>query len=141
MAMATLRGRGGCQSEINVTPLIDVCLVLLVIFMVVTPMMTAKSGVDLPTAGAAAKGERREEPLLASVDRFGTVRLDGETLAQGQAVARLRESLRAGSTAGLLVEADRSLTFGQVLPLLQASNEAGFRGAALAASPRKEAGK
>src|SRR3954452_6552628 len=72
MAMTT-GGRGGIKSEINVTPLVDVVLVLLIIFMVITPMLQRGKSVDLPKAKHAVPGKGEVDPAFVSVTKDGEV--------------------------------------------------------------------
>src|SRR5690606_16336085 len=92
MAMGSApRRRGGRRapmSEINVTPLVDVMLVLLVIFMVTAPLLTAGVDVNLPDSRAGALAQE-EEPVMVSMDQTGQVFIGEEPIASGQLAARL----------------------------------------------------
>ena len=116
------------QSDINVTPLVDVCLVLLIIFMVVTPLMVTGMNVDLPqgkTAETVAKG-----PLQITVKSDKTVYI-GSNVIHREALAT---ELRRHSTARpVLVSADKSLAYGEVVDVLDACRDAGFESVGLAA--------
>jgi biopolymer transport protein TolR len=82
------RGRGGPMAEINVTPLVDVMLVLLIIFMVTAPMLTAGVPIDLPDSKAEALKEEQDE-ITVSMDADGRIFLDDQELAPGELGDRL----------------------------------------------------
>lgn len=113
------RARGDLrpQAEINVTPLVDVMLVLLVIFMVTAPMLTAGLPVDLPKASTARPLER-SGPVVVTLDRDGHVQLDGNDVA----VDGLGEAILAASdgdrTRAVHVRADRECRHGALVAVL-----------------------
>ena len=112
------------QSEINVTPLVDVCLVLLIIFMVVTPILVSGSSVQLPeTRHAPALGEA---PVAITVMADGTV-LIGAALVREDEVAAELQRLRARSDAATVaVRGDKRAMYGQVVQVLDACRAAGW---------------
>src|SRR5579871_5252955 len=83
------RRRGRAMSEINVTPLVDVMLVLLIVFMVTAPLLTVGVPVDLPKTRAPALGQDRE-PLSVTIKRDGTIFLQKEKVPQDQLVDKLK---------------------------------------------------
>ena len=87
------RRRNAPMSEINVTPFVDVMLVLLVIFMVAAPLMTAGVPLNLPRTAATAVPTEPEEPLVISIPAEGQITLMNNPLADNQIVARLRAVL------------------------------------------------
>ena len=111
------------RSEINVTPLVDVVLVLLIIFMVVTPLLHRGVKIDLPETAHHEKKQDTGEQLVVSVRADGTFietdKLEGESL-----MARLRKELKASSRP-VHVRADRSLRYGDVRKVLEEVHEAG----------------
>ncbi len=111
------------RSEINVTPLVDVVLVLLIIFMVVTPLLHRGVKIDLPETAHHEKKQDTGEQLVVSVRADGTWietdKLDGERL-----MARLRQELKTSSRP-VHVRADRSLRYGDVRKVLEQVHEAG----------------
>lgn len=135
MAAATAgprrRGRGRApMSEINVTPLVDVMLVLLVVFMVTAPLLTAGVPVELPRTPASTM-VGQDEPLVVTVNREGEVflqetRVEPDSLAPRlQAIAGVRPDTR------IFVRADRALAYGRVMGVIGRLNAAGFRRVAL----------
>ncbi len=114
---------GQARSEINVTPLVDVVLVLLIIFMVVTPMLHRGVKIDLPETVHHQKHQDSGEQLVVSVRGDGvyieTDKLEGEQLA-----ARLRQELKISSRP-VHIRADRSLSYGAVRKVLEEVHAAG----------------
>src|SRR6476659_484727 len=112
------RGRRAPMAEINVTPLVDVMLVLLIIFMVTAPLLVAGVPVDLPESRANALSEEANQVTL-SLDRQGQVFLDDEAVAPGELPERIDALRCAGrSTAErplITLRADRGLDYGRVM--------------------------
>ena len=113
------------MAEINVTPLVDVMLVLLIIFMVTAPLMMSQLPIQLPKASLQQMG-KPPNPLIVSMDDRGDYYVNSQPVA----VARLPEKLRALARRQpdnlVYVRADRSVAYGQVVALLQMVGEAGF---------------
>ncbi|HLT31672.1 MAG TPA: biopolymer transporter ExbD, partial [Myxococcaceae bacterium] len=86
---APVRRGGGVKADINVTPLVDVVLVLLIIFMVVTPQMESGVAVDLPKARNTEESGATTEPVTLSIDKDGAIYLEKEKLAPGSVETRL----------------------------------------------------
>lgn len=125
-------------AEINVTPLVDVMLVLLVIFMVAAPMMVSGVPLDLPRAGSSA-AVRQGKPLVVSVTRDGNVHLAGEVVAEEALKARL-DSLHAERGDVIVhVRGDRGVEYGRMMSVLAAIGEAGFAKVSLIGEARPAA--
>ncbi len=122
------------MSEINVTPLVDVMLVLLIIFMVAAPLLVAGVPLDLPAAKARPV-EAQDEPIALSIDARGRVFLGEAPVAPGELAARLAPLAAERPEARVLVRADRALPYGQVLAVLGEAQAAGFRRVSLLSSP------
>ncbi|MBN8229659.1 biopolymer transporter ExbD [Corallococcus macrosporus] len=136
MGMA-VGSRGGVKADINVTPLVDVVLVLLIIFMVVTPMTQQGKDVTLPTA---AEGEHRDkpEPLVFSLTADKALFVDTDAFPDAASFQeRVQQELRAQPERKLLLKADEALTCGDVLGVLQQSRDAGARKVSLGVSMKK----
>ncbi|OYU34597.1 protein TolR [Novosphingobium sp. PASSN1] len=125
--------RSGAMSEINVTPLVDVMLVLLIIFMVTAPMLTAGVPIDLPDSRAEAL-KTEQKAITVSMDGEGRIFLDDQELAQGELTDRL-SGLAAEGPGGkaplVTLRADRSLDYGRVVAVMGALNAAGFKSISL----------
>ncbi|WOI55843.1 protein TolR [Palleronia sp. LCG004] len=120
------RGRARPMAEINVTPFVDVMLVLLIVFMVAAPLLTVGVPVQLPETAAEALPTEQEEPLSITLTADGRVLLmDNETesenlIGQLEAIAAERASRK------VYVRADGSIPYAQVVQVMGALNAAGF---------------
>jgi biopolymer transport protein ExbD len=124
----------------NVTPLVDVVLVLLIIFMVVIPMMEKSAPVELPQikhADAEAKG--KTDPFTLSLTQSGALYFENEPLDRGSFSRRLREENRREPARRLVLRADRAARYGDVRKLFKDCQEIGFPGVSLRVSERKPA--
>jgi biopolymer transport protein TolR len=119
-------------SEINVTPFVDVMLVLLVIFMVTAPLLTAGVDVDLPkTQAAQATGQ--DEPLVVSVNAQKKIYLQETELERDALIARLKAITANKPEQRIFVRGDRMLPYGDVMEVMGALSAAGFSKVALVA--------
>ena len=134
------RGRAAPLSDMNVTPLVDVMLVLLIIFMVTAPMLTAGVPIDLPDSRAEAL---KEEPkaITISMDELGRVFLDNEELAPGELTDRLAAVQRdgQGKLPAVTLRADHRLDYGKVVGVMGDLNAAGFKSISLVTNGSIEA--
>ncbi len=119
-------------SDINVTPFVDVMLVLLVIFMVTAPLLTAGVEVDLPKT-QAAQTTGQDEPLIVSVNAQGKIFLQETEMEQDVLIARLKAITANKPEQRIFVRGDRSLSYGKVMEVMGALSEAGFAKVALVA--------
>ncbi|QYU70168.1 ExbD/TolR family protein [Leptolyngbya sp. 15MV] len=115
------------MADINVTPLVDVMLVLLIIFMVTAPMLTAGVPVQLPESRANALPQERQQ-LTVTVGQDGTIFLDDAALAPGELGERLSNVPRGGEgeMPDVVLRADRALDYGRVMAVMGELNRAGF---------------
>jgi len=134
MGFSSGSGRGGPLSEINVTPLVDVMLVLLIIFMVAAPMMTTGVSVDLPNADAPRMEIDEEQPVI-SVEAGGRLFLREEELTLAELEARLMtdEDLRARDE--VYIQADETVPYGDVVRVLALVRRAGIGKMGLVTDP------
>lgn len=116
----------GVKGEINVTPLVDVCLVLLIIFMVVTPMLQQGVDVKLPFGPHAEKKPGEEDDLMISVKEDGTVFIGQSWVADGDLPAFLAAEYDRDPVRTVMFKADLRLQFKRVREVMKAANEAGF---------------
>lgn len=120
-------GLAGYQplSEINVTPLVDVMLVLLIIFMITAPLMMAKLPIELPRTSAAAMG-KPQQPLIVSLDAKGQYYLAGKPVPAANLLSQLHTLAAQNPDQVVYVRADKSIAYGQVMLLLGEVGQAGF---------------
>ncbi len=131
MGMSAGAGRGGIKSDINVTPLVDVVLVLLIIFMVVTPLMKRGRDVTLPKASQPEE-KSAEEPLFLSMTADRKLYVEEDVYPDEAAfLARLQTELRKTPGRRLLLKADQSLTYGDIGRIVQKVRVAGVGQVAL----------
>ena len=126
------RGRGGHipMSDINVTPLVDVMLVLLVVFMITAPLLTVGVPVDLPKSNASQM-VGQDEPLVISVNAKGEVFLQETRITLDQLVPRLEAITQNKKDTRIFVRGDRAIAYGQVMEVMGTVNLAGFTRVAL----------
>jgi biopolymer transport protein TolR len=120
------RARGGRMSEINVTPFVDVMLVLLIIFMVAAPMLTVGVPVELPRTSAGALPAEQEEPLSITLTAEGQVLLMNTEIAQDELITRLRAVAAERSNRKVFLRADGSIPYARVVQVMGALNAGGF---------------
>jgi biopolymer transport protein TolR len=119
------------RSEINVTPLVDVCLVLLIIFMVVTPMLQQGIDVQLPAGPHAEKKPGEQSDLIISVKSDGTIFVGQNWIPDKQLDTYLRAEYQKDPTRAVLLKADKRINFGKIRTVMRAANAADFRGVAI----------
>lgn len=135
MALGNNKRRGrrkALNSEINVTPLVDVMLVLLVIFMITAPMMTVAVPVDLPKTQAKNVSSQKE-PLVLTVKNTGEVYLQETAVDLSLLVARLQAVTGQDPEARIFVRGDEKVDYGRVLQVMGTISAAGFNKVALVA--------
>src|SRR5687767_13672706 len=129
--------QGALTSDINVTPLVDVCLVLLIIFMVVTPMLQKGVPVNLPVTEEPEKTPDTEKQLLISVKADGSVYLGPNVIRKDQVQSALEEIHGRTPDREVAVKGDKLVKYGDVLDVLKALREVGFNDVGLIAQPKK----
>ena len=113
------------MAEINVTPFVDVMLVLLIVFMVTAPLLTAGVPVDLPKTRAPALGQDKE-PLSVTIKRDGTIYLQKQPITQEALVPRLTAIAANGYDQRIFVRGDKSVDYGRVMEVMGLLSAAGF---------------
>ncbi len=129
------RRRNAPMSEINVTPFVDVMLVLLIIFMVAAPLMTAGVPLNLPQTAATAVPTESEEPLVISIPAQGEIMLMNAPVAEAEVVARLRAVLAERTTQRVFLRADGTIPYARVVQVMGALNAAGLTDIVLVTDP------
>ena len=121
------------MAEINVTPLVDVMLVLLIIFMVTAPLLVAGVPIDLPESRAGAL-DQQAEPVQVAIDRDGTITIDDAPVAEAALAGKFAEiAAQPQPEEGrrIYLRADRTLDYGRVMRVMGELNRAGLNRVAL----------
>jgi len=126
------RHRRSVMAEINVTPMVDVMLVLLIIFMVSAPLLTVGVPIDLPQSQAKSL-DQDKEPLTVSVNDKGQVYLQNSEIAIDELIAKLQAvaQTRGGTEARIYVRGDKKVDYGTMMRVMGRLSEAGFHRVAL----------
>ena len=126
MGMDSFGGRQSVKSDINVTPLVDVCLVLLIIFMVVTPMLQKGKPVMLPQTERPDKKPESDKELIISVQSDKTIFIDTKWFPPKDFEAKMKELGERAANKDILIKADRTLNFGEVKNVMRMIKDGGF---------------
>jgi biopolymer transport protein TolR len=124
------RQRRQMMSEINVTPFVDVMLVLLIVFMVAAPLLTVGVPIDLPESQAKSI-DQDKEPLTVSVNGKGQVFLQNTEIKVEELVPKLKAIGKGGTDERIYVRGDRSVDYGTVMRVMGRLSAAGYRRVAL----------
>ncbi|WP_299898564.1 protein TolR [uncultured Ruegeria sp.] len=120
------RGRAQPMAEINVTPFVDVMLVLLIIFMVAAPLLTVGVPVDLPKTAASALPSDNEEPLTVTLTADGRVQIQTTDVLREELIGKLRAIAAERSSDRVFLRADGAIPYAQVMQVMGALNAGGF---------------
>ena len=116
--MAVIGPPGGLKADINVTPLVDVVLVLLIIFMVITPMLTRGRDVQLPVAASSDSEHEARDAVVLTVTADGRLWVEAEPVARGDFARVLDEQFRGRSHRDVMIKADAQVSVRSLRPLL-----------------------
>ncbi|MCL5778505.1 protein TolR [Limibaculum sp. FT325] len=125
------RARAAPMSEINVTPFVDVMLVLLIIFMVAAPLLTVGVPLDLPKSQAQSLPSENEPPLTVNLDAEGRVYIQKTEVPPEELIVRLAAIQAERTSDKIYLRADRSLDYGRVMQVMGALSAGGFARVAL----------
>jgi len=114
------------MSEINVTPFVDVMLVLLIIFMVAAPLTTVGVPVELPKTAAPSLPSEQEEPLAVTLTADGQIQIQTTEVTEEEIVPRLRAILTERASDRVFLRADGSIPYARVVTIMGALNAAGI---------------
>jgi biopolymer transport protein TolR len=137
---ARAKGRRAPMADINVTPLVDVMLVLLIIFMVTAPLMTAGVPVNLPDSRAKAL-DQDQKPVDIAVDRDGTIHIGDDAVSMEELPDRLSviasERRQGDKPPQVFLRADKALDYGRVMEVMGELNRAGLNRVALVSNAKE----
>jgi len=128
----------GIKNEINVTPLVDVVLVLLIIFMVVTPMLQRGKDVRLPKAQQIEKEEKKADPIIVSVTPDKHLYIEHDEYDDKGFEQRLKEEWAQKEGRPILLKGDQSLAYGDVRKVMNLARKAGAKGISLGVEELKD---
>jgi biopolymer transport protein TolR len=131
MAMAVGPKKGSVKSDINVTPLVDVVLVLLIIFMVITPMLQRGKDVQLPPSKTNEEESKTSDPLYLSVTKDKLIYVETTQYDEAGAQGAIEAELQKTPGKKILLKGDSSLTVGDVRRVMEVSRKAGSKSIAL----------
>ncbi len=134
------RARYKPMSEINVTPMVDVMLVLLVVFMVAAPLLTVGVPVELPQTKAPAITEQKE-PLVITVNAEGKLFLQNGAVGDDELVPRLQAITKNNPQADIYVRGDRAISYGRVMEVMGMVSAAGFTKVSLVTEQARDKAK
>ncbi|MFT4150104.1 MAG: protein TolR [Paracoccaceae bacterium] len=120
------RGNSAAMSEINITPFVDVMLVLLIIFMVAAPMLTVGVPIQLPETAAQALPTEQEEPLTLTLTADGHILIMNSEVAEGELIPKLKAIAAERTSNKVFLRADGSIPYDRVAQLMGALNAGGF---------------
>ncbi len=123
------------MSDINVTPFIDVMLVLLIVFMVTAPLLSAGIPVDLPKTEAAAVSEKDDKPLEVALNKKGDIYIGETKVTAKELLIKLAAITGDDKERRVFIKADQGLSYGKVMEILGSINKAGYRKVALITEP------
>ena len=121
-------------AEINMTPFIDVMLVLLIIFMVTAPLMTTGVPLDLPKTGAAQVNVD-SKPLSLDINAKGQLFFDGKELPDADILPKLASVAKQGFEERILIRGDKSVDYGRVLQIMTVISQAGYKRTVMVTQP------
>ncbi len=128
--------RYGAMAEINMTPFIDVMLVLLIIFMVAAPLLATGVPIDLPQTKAAALNID-QKPVSIAIDEKGNIHLMDQPVRVEDLIGRLQEAAKAGADERIYVRGARSVNYGRVAEVMSIITSAGYKKVALVTEQEK----
>ncbi len=118
--------RGGPINEINMTPFIDVMLVLLIIFMVTAPLMTSGVPLNLPKTGAAPV-TIETKPVSVDIDAEGRLFFESQEVSDADIVAKLATAAKSGFDERILVRGDKAVDYGRIMQIMTILTNAGYK--------------
>jgi biopolymer transport protein TolR len=127
-----MREQQEIRAEINVTPLVDVCLVLLVIFMVITPLMNNHGiRVSLPATTQPAQKSDDQKELMLTINKDANVFIESDSVSRDELKQRLTELYQRNPTKQIWIRADETLAYKEVKATMQTVQQAGFENMSL----------
>ena len=140
MAMDLGGAKGGVKSDINVTPLCDVMLVLLIIMMIVAPLLQQGVSVTLPKAGNTVDKPEVQGQTVVAIARDKTMYVNAKPVQEGEMASKISELLENAKEKVVLIKADEEVEYGAVMSAMDQLRQAGIEDIGLITDPKKTAG-
>ena len=140
MAMDLGGAKGGVKSDINVTPLVDVMLVLLIIMMLVAPLLQQGVPVKLPTAANTVDKPETQDQTVLAIGRNKELYVNAKPVTEGELATRINEILENKKEKVVLIKADEEVEYGAVMAAMDQLRQAGIEDIGLIADPKKTPG-
>jgi biopolymer transport protein ExbD len=132
MGMAASASKGGVKNDINITPLVDVVLVLLIIFMVVTPMLQRGRDVHLPKANKVAEEKKQVDPLVLSLTADHKIWVESKEFDEDSVGDKIAGEMAIDPNKRVLLKGDESVSMGDIRKLMDRAKKAGAKSVDLA---------
>ena len=140
MAMDLGGAKGGVKSDINVTPLCDVMLVLLIIMMIVAPLLQQGVSVKLPTAGNTVDKPETQDQTVIAISADKHMYLNAKPVQEGELATKINELLESKKEKVVLIKADEDVDYGTVMAAMDQLRQAGIEDIGLVTDPKRTAG-
>jgi len=140
MAMDLGGAKGGVKADINVTPLVDVMLVLLIIMMLITPMLNQGVAMHLPKASNTVDKPTTQDNTVVAVGKDGTMYVNSKPVNEGDMVAKITEALEGKKEKVVFINADAEAKYSSVMLAMDQLHQAGVEDIALITERRRSAG-
>jgi biopolymer transport protein TolR len=140
MSMDLGGAKGGVKSDINVTPLVDVMLVLLIIMMLITPMLNQGVAMRLPQATNSADKPTTQDNTTVAVGRDGTLYVNSKPVSEGEMATKITEALEGKKEKVVYIKADQEALYSSVMAAMDQLHQAGVEDIALITEHRQTSG-
>ena len=124
------KGKKTLMNEINVTPFVDVMLVLLIIFMITAPLLTTGIKINLPKSAANQISEKKE-PITITINKKGEIYLQNKKMESKKLIKKLSELKKQDKDLKIYIRGDRDINYGKIMKIMGEINRAGFKKVAL----------
>ncbi len=123
------------MAEINVTPFVDVMLVLLIVFMVAAPLLTAGVAVDLPSSKAKQISDEDNKPIEVTINKLGNIFMGETEVSEARLISLLAAMTDGNTERRIYIRGDKTLAYGKIMRIIGSVNAAGFNKVALITEP------
>ncbi|HXG56558.1 MAG TPA: biopolymer transporter ExbD [Vicinamibacterales bacterium] len=141
MAMSAGGSKGGLNSEINVTPLVDVMLVLLIIMMLIAPLLQKGVNVTLPIAGNSLAKPDTQEQTVVAVDSGNSLYINGLAVSKGEFIDRIKSVLEDKTDRTVLIRGDQDASYGAIMQAMDFLHDAQIEDIGLITDPKTDPNK